>query len=264
LLAGRDFNDHDDLSAPLAIVINETAARQFFASSNPLGRTIRTKPADPDSSELYHVIGVVEDAKYRRIDEETPKTGFVAMAQASDPWSRLQYEVRYTGSSEALAAGVRTTVAEVSPDISLEFRSLKTQVAESLQQPRVVALLSTAFGGLALLLAMVGLYGVTSYSVTRRKGEIGVRMALGARAGSVLWLVLRDVTALLAAGTALGILGALAAGRLVTSLLFGVEPDDPIHMAVAAAMLATATTLAAYLPARRAARLDPMTVLREE
>jgi ABC-type antimicrobial peptide transport system permease subunit len=120
------------------------------------------------------------------------------------------------------------------------------------------------FGALALLLSMVGLYGVTSYSVARRKGEIGVRMALGASTGSILWLVLRDVAVLLAVGTALGACGALATGRLATSLLYGVKSNDPVQMFAAAAMLATAATLAACLPARRAARIDPMRVLREE
>jgi ABC-type antimicrobial peptide transport system permease subunit len=163
-----------------------------------------------------------------------------------------------------LTPAVRAAIAEVSPAISLEFRSFQTQVDESLQQQRLVAALSSLFGALALLLSMVGLYGVTSYSVARRRGEIGLRMALGASAGSVLWLVLRDVAVLLAIGTALGVLGALAAGRLLTSLLYGVEPNDPALMFAAAAILATATMLAACLPARRAARLDPMQVLREE
>ncbi len=261
-VAGRDFNDRDGPSAPLVMVINESAARQFFGSTNPLEKTIRVGNAA--SGRRYQVIGVVKDAKYESVDEKAPVTGFVAMGQDSSAWPSRYYEVRYAGPLKVLTPAVRAAIAEVSPAISLEFRSFQTQVDESLQQQRLVAALSSLFGALALLLSMVGLYGVTSYSVARRRGEIGLRMALGASTGSVLWLILRDVAVLLAIGTALGVLGALAAGRLLTSLLYGVEPNDPALMFAAAAILATATTLAACLPARRAARLDPMQVLREE
>jgi putative ABC transport system permease protein len=128
----------------------------------------------------------------------------------------------------------------------------------------MVALLSGFFGGLALLLAMIGLYGVTAYGVARRQGEIGIRMALGAQQAAVIWLVLRDVVAMLMAGAVLGLAASLAAGRLVASLLYGVKSYDPAPLAIAAVLLAAATGIAAYLPARRAARLDPMAALREE
>ena len=263
LLSGRDFNDHDaPFEEPSVMVINESAARQFFGSRSPLGGIIRMGQAP--SQRRYRVIGVVKDAKYERVDEVAPITGFVAIGQNPTPFPDRSYEVRYAGSLKALTPAVRAAMAQLSPDISLEFRSLETQVDESLQQQRVMAVLSTLFGALALVLSMVGLYGVTAYSVARRKGEIGVRMALGASTWSILWLVLRDVAVLLAVGTALGACGALAAGRLATSLLYGVKPNDPVQMFEAAAMLATAATLAACLPARRAARIDPMRVLREE
>jgi ABC-type antimicrobial peptide transport system permease subunit len=152
----------------------------------------------------------------------------------------------------------------VNRGISLEFSNLETQVNESLLQPRTVALLASVFGSLALLLAMVGLYGITSYAVTRRKGEIAIRMALGAPRESVVWLMLRDVLALLAAGMALGLAASLATGKLVASLLFGVRSNEPLQLAGAVVVLAAATAAAAYLPAWRAARLDPLTALREE
>jgi ABC-type antimicrobial peptide transport system permease subunit len=166
--------------------------------------------------------------------------------------------------AETLIPAVRAAIGDVNRGISLEFRNLESQVSESLLLPRTVALLSSVFGSLALLLAMVGLYGITSYAVTRRKGEIAIRMALGAPRQSVVWLMLRDVVMLLALGMAAGLAASLAAGRLVTSLLFGVQPRDPMQLAGAAAILAAATALAAYVPARRAARLDPMAALREE
>jgi putative ABC transport system permease protein len=159
---------------------------------------------------------------------------------------------------------VRAAIGEVNRGISLEFRNFETQVNDSLLQPRMVALLSAFFGGLALLLAMIGLYGVTAYGVARRQAEIGIRMALGAQPGSVIWLVLREVAAMLAIGTLLGLGASLAAGRLVASLLYGVKPYDAAPLAIAAVVLGIATGIAAYLPAHRAARLDPMAALREE
>jgi ABC-type antimicrobial peptide transport system permease subunit len=159
---------------------------------------------------------------------------------------------------------VREAIGQVNRGISLEFRDLKTQVDDSLAQPRTVALLSAFFGGLALLLAMIGLYGVTAYGVARRQAEIGIRVALGALPGSVVWLVLREMTVMLAIGMAAGLGAALAAGRLISSLLYGLKPHDAGPLAAAAVVLGVAAAIAAYLPARRAARLDPMTALREE
>jgi predicted permease len=261
-VAGRDFSEYDRPNAPLAMVVNESAARQFFGSRGALGRTIRVGQAG--SGRQYQVIGVVKDAKYQQVDERAPIAGFVALAQNLSPDASLSFELRHSISPDALTPAVRAAIADVSGDISLEFRSFAAQVDESVQQQRLVAALSALFGGLALLLSMVGLYGVTAYSAARRRGEIGVRMALGAGTGRVLWLILRDAAALLAAGTAIGALGALAAGRLLTSLLYGVAPNDPARMIGAAAILAGATAVAACLPAWKAARLDPMRVLREE
>jgi predicted permease len=259
-VAGRDFNDFDGPSAwPQAMIVNESAARQFFGSANPLGRTIRV-----GAGWRLQVIGVVKDAKYQRVDEPAPIAAFVAMGQYPHSYPSLNFELRHTLSFSALTPAVRQAIADVSADISLEFRSFETQVDESLEQQRLVAALSTLFGALALALSMVGLYGVTAYSVARRKGEIGVRVALGARTRAVVWLILRDAAVLLAIGTALGAVGALTSARLLSSLLYGVEPNDPVLMFAAAAMLAAATTLAASLPAWRAAWLDPMRVLREE
>lgn len=143
-------------------------------------------------------------------------------------------------------------------DVSLQFQNLAEQVDDSLMQPRIVALLSSFFGLLALLLSIIGLYGVISYTSVRRRTETGIRMALGAGRRSVIWLVLRDVLLVLAAGTILGIAASLAAGRLVTSLLYGVRPTDPATLIVAAILLGAAAAIAGYLPARRASRMDPM------
>ena len=262
VLVGRAFDSRDDLTAPLAIVINESAARHFFGAANPLGKTIGM--AQRTGTELYQVIGVVKDTKYNRLDEEQRDIGYLAAAQDPKPPASVNYSLRSEGRVEASIPSARAAFSGVNRDIELEFQNLETQVNESLLRPRMVALLATVFGALALLLAMVGLYGMTNYAVARRKGEIGVRMALGAQPRSVIWLMLREVAMLVAAGLAVGLAASLAAGHLVVSLLYGVRFNDPLPLAGAGLTLAAAITLAAYLPARRAARGDSMAALRQE
>ena len=264
LLLGRDFSEHDDLSAPRVIIINETAARRFFAPADPIGKTIRVDLGQPDKKGVYQVIGVVKDTKYETVGEVPLATAYVAHGQDLDPWQSVNFEVRSEIPTDRLIPAIRSAIGGVNRGISLEFRNFETQVDESLLQPRMVALLSSFFGGLALLLAMIGLYGVTAYGVARRQGEIGIRMALGAQQGAVIWLVLRDVVMMLTVGAVLGLAASLAAGRLVASLLYGVKSYDPAPLRIAALLLGAATGIAAYPPARRAARLDPMVALRED
>ena len=263
LLLGRDFDDRDTLKSPRVMIVNESAARQFFGAVNPIGKTIGLGPRTPENA-VFRIVGVVKDTKYNRIDEPDRRIGYLAAGQDVEPLPRIQFTLRSDIPVATLVPAARAAILGVNRGISLQFRSLETQVNESLLQPRIVALLSSVFGSLALLLATVGLYGITSYAVTRRKGEIAIRMALGASRGSVVRMMLRDVVVLLALGLAAGLAASLAAGRLVASLLFGVRPRDPVQLAGAALILAAATAVAAYLPARRAARLDPMAALREE
>jgi putative ABC transport system permease protein len=263
LLMGRDFAETDNMASPKVMIVSEYTAHQFWGNANPIGKTIGME-GENRQREVYQVIGVVKDAKYADLNEEQHKSAFVPFSQDSDPRSRVSYEIRTDGSMEALAPLVRELIGRVNKDVSLEFRSLEVQVGESLVETRLVALLSTFFGIIALLLATIGLYGVIAYATARRRGEIGIRMALGAERRSVIWLVLRDVALVLSAGTILGVMASLAAGRLVASLLFGVRPADPITMTIAAVLLITAAGVAGYLPARRAAGMDPMAALREE
>ncbi|MGO4883098.1 MAG: ADOP family duplicated permease [Bryobacteraceae bacterium] len=263
LLLGRDFSAHDDAGAPKVMVIDESAARRFFGQGNPIGKTIRAETR-PGNKAVYQVIGVVKDIKYEQVNEDRLLSAYLACAQDNDPFSEVTFEVRAESPVETLIPSVRAAIGEVNRGISLEFRNFETQVNDSLRQPRMVALLSAFFGGLALLLAMIGLYGVTAYGVARRQSEIGIRMALGAQPGSVVWLVLREVAAMLAIGTAIGLAASLAAGRLVASLLYDVKPHNAELLSLAAVVLGIATGIAAYLPAHRAARLDPMAALREE
>ncbi len=265
LLMGREFSDHDTLNSPRVILINASTARAFFGNENPIGKTIGlNKPGKRRVRETYQVIGVVKDAKYNRIDEQPRRIAYLAGEQDPAPGTGLRYAIRCERDADALIPSIRSAVSGANHDVSLEFRTLEAQVNESLLRPRLVAVLSSIFGALALLLATVGLYGITTYSVARRKSEIGIRIALGAQRRSVIWLMLRDVAILLATGMLLGWVASLAAGRLVTSLLYGVQSNAPAPLAGAALILAVATAVAAYLPARRAARLDPMAALREE
>jgi predicted permease len=264
LLLGRDFSGQDDTGAPKVMLIGESAARRFFGQAN-IGKTIRVNAEDSHGEkDVYQVIGVVKDAKYEAVNEELLLSVYIACAQDTDPWPEVNFEVRTERPVETFIPAVRAAIGEVNRGISLEFRNFETQVNDSLLQPRMVALLSAFFGGLALLLAMIGLYGVTAYGVARRQAEIGIRMALGAQPGSVVWLVLREVAAMLAIGTVLGLGASLAAGRLVAGLLYGVKSYDAAPLAIAAVVLGIATGIAAYLPAHRAAHLDPMAALREE
>ena len=266
-LLGRDFSARDNPAAPKVMVISESTARGFFGSANPIGKTISMDAPHlqhGNKQDAYQVIGVVKDIKYGDIDEPPHKTGYVAAAQDPEPGPEMQFEIRSDIPLKSLTQTVQTAVANVSNEVSLSFRTFDSQVSDSLLQQRLVATLSSFFGLLALLLAMVGLYGLTSYAVARRRGEIGIRIALGAQRGSVVWLVFRDVMITLALGTTIGMALSLFAGRLVTKLLYGLQPGNPTTFVFSAMVLGLAATTAGYLPARRASRLDPMAALREE
>ena len=267
LLMGRDFSNRDDLAAPKVMIISESTARAFFGSANPIGKTIsmdRPHLQHGNKQDHYQVIGVVKDTKYVNIDEAAHKTGYVPCAQDPEPGPEMQFEIRSDILLRSVTPAVQAAIAQISPEVSLAFRSFDTQVGDSLLQQRLVALLSSFFGALALLLAMVGLYGLTSYGVARRQAEIGIRIALGAQRSSVVWLVLRDVVFTLALGTAIGLVISLFAGRLVTKLLYGLQPGNPVILVCSAIVLGFAATAAGFLPARRASRLDPTAALREE
>jgi putative ABC transport system permease protein len=262
VIAGRDFDRRDTLNAPKVAIVNQTMAKRFFGGANPIGKTYRE--TYPTLGAPIEIIGVVGDAKYQSLREETLATAYVAASQEKTPYPNAVFEVRGTGSAADLIPSVRTVIEQVNKDISLEFRTLSVQVAESLTRERLLATLSGFFGALALLLATIGLYGVMSYNVTRRRSEIGIRMALGAAESRVLRMVLREVGLLVGVGLAVGAGAALAATRLIETFVYGVTVRDPMTLGLAAVLLGAVALLAGYLPARRASRLDPMTALREE
>ena len=261
LLLGRGFGPQDTEKSQRVAVISETMARRFFPSGSPLGRRFGTN--GPESSEQIEVIGVVKDAKYGSLTEEPRPMAYYPHAQL--PQALDNFVVRFAGAPESVVPQVRQAIKQVNRNLPVdEVVSLSEHIGRSLVQQKLVARLASFFGLLALLLACVGLYGVLSYAVARRTNEIGIRMALGAQSRNVLWLVLREALALVLVGVVIGLAASLAATRTAATLLYGLQPHDPLTIALATLLLVGVAALAGYLPARRAARVDPMAALRVE
>ena len=271
LLAGRDFDRADTLGAPPVIIVNETFARKFFGGRNPVGQAVREIARPGASTPALHIIGLVKDAVYFSVRRPVPPTMYFAVTQSEDPLTRLSdagtsisLSVHAaTGARGALSKSVAAAIARVDPNVSVTFHSLADEIDGSLTQERIVAMLSAFFGGLALLLAGIGLYGVMSYTVGRRRTEIGIRMALGAGPTSAVASILLRVAVLVGLGIATGAALSLWASGFVGSLLYGLAPRDPAILAGAAVVLVLIAAAAAWVPARRAARIDPAQVLRE-
>ena len=264
LIAGRDITSADTAGTPLVAVVNESFAKRFTYGKNPIGTRVR-RPGFPGRPATEHeVIGYVKDAVYRNLREAVPPTMYLAVAQETEIWSTMAISVREAGGSPVLLTkSVAAALTDVNPNIAITFRPLSEQVRSSLAQERLVAMLSAFFGGLALLLAGLGLYGVTSYAVSRRRAEIGIRMALGAGPLGIVRMVLRRVAMLVLAGLAIGVGISVWASKFVATLLYEMQPRDPQTFAAAAVVLACIAALAGWFPARRAAAIDPARVLRD-
>ncbi|HUX66256.1 MAG TPA: ABC transporter permease [Terriglobales bacterium] len=267
LLAGRDFFPGDRAGAPAVTILNQTAARQLFPGGNALGQVVRQK--DEDMTRPAQVVGIVADAKYdSSLRAAAPPTGYYPLAQLRQPFRNTAYELRTALPAAMVEAEVRTALARSDPEASFTLGTLQSQVAGNLKPERLLAVLSALFGGLALLPTAIGLYGAMAYNVNRRRREFGIRMALGARPAAVVRLALGSFTGTLALGAAAGLAAAWLAARLLRAvlgkLLFQLSPSDWATLAGAAALLAAVALLAGWLPARRAARADPMGALREE
>ncbi len=265
LLSGRDFNDGDVAGSLPVAIVNESFMKKFFRGANPVGQRVTVKGYRGDPDQLLQVVGVVRDTKYRSMREVENPLVFLPLSQLNGPdRPMLELELRGRGEANALIRPVTAAVAEMNGSISIRFRTLEDQMDASLVRERLLATLSGLFGGLALLLAVVGLYGTMSYSVARRRSEIGIRIALGAARARVMRLVLGEAGRLVAAGLLLGAVVALVTTRLIAPFLFGLAPSDPATWALSAFVLAAVSVAACALPAWRAARLDPNAVLRVE
>jgi predicted permease len=269
LAAGRDFNDRDRLASPPVAIVNETFARRFLQRGNPLGWRIRNPSSAPgETGPWMEVVGIAADATYLSLRDAVPPTMYVPLAQQPAgpgffPFATLSVREAANGPPALLARRVGDAIARVDPRIAITFTPLQQQVEAALVQERMMAMLSGSFGALALLLSALGLYGVTAYAVNRQRTEIGIRMAIGAAPACVVRLVLARVTILVGIGVLIGAGTSIWAAKLVSALLYGVEPRDPVTLSGAALMLAIVAALAGWLPAWRATRIDPAEVLRE-
>ena len=264
MLAGRDFNDNDTTQSPRAAVVNEAFARLLGLGANPVGMRFRREATPGSPEEVNEIVGLVKDTKYNRIRRPAAPIAYLDIAHDKDPDSSMRVLVRSKLPMEAVEAAIRRSMQEVSSGISFNFTGLQDQILQSVLAERLLATLSGFFGALAVVLAMIGLYGVMSYTVAERTSEIGIRMALGAQRAEVTAMILRKAATLLVAGLAVGAGVSLAAASAASALLFGLKPRDPVTLAIAAAVLAAVAMGASYLPARRAAALDPIASLKDE
>jgi predicted permease len=266
LMTGRDFAETDTADSQRVAIVNQMFVRQFLHGVNPIGQTVRTMPEPDYPSTVFEIVGTIPDTKYNDIRGETPPMAFVPAAQfpaaAEGPWTSLM--VASNVAPATAMADIKREIGRKHPDVIVQAFDFEAQIHDGLLRERLMAILSGFFGGLAALLVMVGLYGVISYFVMLRRSEIGVRIALGARRRQVIALVMRDAGWMLALGALLGAGLALIAGRSAGSMLFGLKPYDPGVLIFAALLLAVVAAVASWLPARRAAKVDPMIALRCE
>jgi predicted permease len=259
LLEGRGFTDQDRSAKPQPVIVNEAFVRRYFKGSTAVGRSFGFDGKD----KLMQVVGVGRDALYDGLREPSPPLAFFPVS--GDDHVLRSLEIRVAGDPRPAASAVRRAVAAVDPRLPIrEMTTVGQLIDSSLAQERLMARLSGFFGLLALGLACLGIYGLMAFLVARRTNEIGIRMAMGADRLRVMGLVLRDIVVLVLPGAFAGVLAALATTRVAASMLFGVTATDLLTLGIATALLMTAALAAGYLPARRAARVDPMNNLRHE
>jgi predicted permease len=260
---GREIDDRDRQGATPVAVVSDLFARTYFGDEDPIGRRIKVGGSSPLEPEI---IGVAATARYGGLKGSIPPVVYLSYAQIpSSQLRQMTFALRTDGDPLRYVGLVRAIVREA--DTRVPMTNIKTQAADidqTISQEIIFARLCSAFAVLALVIACVGLYGTMAYAVARRTREIGIRMALGARRGLVIWMVLREVCLLAALGLAIGVPTALGTSRLIESFLFGTTPNDPRALALAVAILLCAALVAGYGPARRASRVDPMVALRNE
>jgi len=261
LVAGREFSDRDIAGSPAVAIVNEAFARRYFPDQQPIGQYL-TASVQGDRRDL-EIVGLAKNTNAAGLRRASPATVYVPYRQLTARFSTT-LEFRARGSLTEVAAAIRQAIQPRLPNTPVEVRPLSAQIDAAMVQERMMATLATAFGVLALVLACVGLYGLHAYTVARRTKELGIRIALGAQRRRVIAMVLTGAVRIVVIGVAVGLPAAWAGSRWVQSMLFGVKPADPATLAGAIAVLMTAALAAAYVPARRAARVDPIVALRHE
>ena len=265
LIAGRDIAETDRAGGPNVMVVNDAFAKKYFNADNPIGKTFTLVGYGRERKDrVVEVVGVVANAKYQRLREAVQPIMYGAFAQERTIFSSQRLAIRTLGAPMDSRNAIVAAIAGVDSDIAVDLKRLDEDLGANVLQERLVATLSGFFGGLALLLAALGLYGVMSYTVTRRRNEIGIRMALGAEPRSVIGLVLKNVALITTVGLIAGAAAAVGTGRFINALLFNLAATDRTMIVITAVTLASAAAIAGYLPARRAAKIDPMAALREE
>ncbi|MGD0222954.1 MAG: ABC transporter permease [Terriglobia bacterium] len=266
LVAGRDFTERDDSKSPPVVIINRTLARRFFPNQNPIGQHLRPGIGNgygPGEFPMREIVGVIEDVKQSGLgDEPSPE---IYAPQAQSPFGTMILVVRTANDPRTIVEAARRRVLALDKNTPIyHVETLDQFFAQSVEVPRFITALLGGFAGLALVLACLGIYGVISYTVAQRTREIGIRLAVGAKEGDVLWMVIREGLRPALAGIAIGIVGALRLTRILSSLLYGIKPADPLTFIAVALILICVALLACYLPARGAMKVDPMVALRYE
>jgi predicted permease len=264
MLSGRDFDQRDTTASGRVAIVTERFAKLFFDGQNPVGRTFQVEEGAGVERPVYEIVGLAKDAKYTDLREEFTPIAFLAATQEKklDPY--LQVVVRSSAPLSLLTSEITGAVVSTEPAAVLEYQPMASMVRDSLMRERLMAMLSGFFGILAGVLATIGLYGVMSYMVERRRNEIGIRIALGADRREVVTMIMREAATLLIAGLIVGGLAAVGAAQWATALLFGLRPSDPTTLVAAALALSLVAALASYVPAWRAAHVSPTSALREE
>jgi putative ABC transport system permease protein len=263
LRSGREFNSHDTLSSPKVAIVSETFARQL-RETNPIGRRVVVEQTPNEPETTYEIVGVARDAKFEDLKEELIPVMYLSSLQDPQPVPGRQFLIRSNLPQAEITASVNRALNEVSPSLDTSFEWFRTMVEGSMLRERLMATLSGFFGGLALVLATIGLYGILSYGVASRTNEIGIRIALGARTREIVMLILREALILVVIGIVAGIPAVLVVARFASTLLFDLSPTDPVSLTLAGLVMLAVAILAAYLPARRATRIDPLVALRYE
>jgi predicted permease len=259
---GRDFSASDTATSPKVAIINQALARRFFANQDPIGRSFETDPEDMDGP--VQIVGICPDTRYADLRSETPPTFYLDYRQ-KQVGGRAVFEIHTAAEPASVLSGARAAVASLDRNLPLtDIRTMQQQVDSTMSDERVFAELTGGFGILALALACVGIYGIMAYSVANRRNEIGIRLALGALPAQVRGMILRESTWLAVGGIVVGVAAALALTRLVKSMLYGISPYDPFTLSAGVLVLLAVALAASWIPARRAASVQPMDALRHE